>query len=87
MGGWDMQKKALNPKATVCVATEVSVSDAEDEPPGQRPFHSLSAAILPLPRPQADTATIVPFPKFRIGSTSGRMRFRRKFFPGVSTKL
>jgi lysine 2,3-aminomutase len=82
-----MPQKARNSKAPVYVPTEVPLGDTEDEPPGQRPHYCSAPATFPFSRPEADGATIVPFPRFPAGSTSGRTRFRRKFFPGVSSKL
>jgi len=82
-----MLQKAHDSKASVYVPTEVSLGDAEDEPPGQPCVYSPAPAPLPFSRPQGDTSTIVPFPRFPAGSTRERTRFRRNFFPGVSSKL
>lgn len=82
-----MPEKALDSSSTRSVPTRLSVTDADEEPPGQRPFFLSSPEARPCPGTEAKALTIFPFPKFQVGSTRGRNEFRRKFFPGVSSKL
>jgi lysine 2,3-aminomutase len=82
-----MQRQPLDSSSPVCVPTEVLVPDGEDEPPSQRPFPFPVATPLSCRVSETDPTKIVPFPRFRTGSTQGRTRFRRKFFPEVSSKL
>jgi len=82
-----MRQEVSSFNPSVFVPASAPVADAEDEPPGPRSSLAFSATAVPCPRPGNDATTIVPFPRHRVGSTSGRSQFRRRFFPGVSNKL
>jgi lysine 2,3-aminomutase len=82
-----MPERSFVASSAMSAPAGLSVTDSDDEPPGQRPLVFSYPEACPCSSTQAEAQTVVPFPRFQVGSTKGRNEFRRKFFPGVSNKL
>ncbi len=81
-----MQQETVRTKECHAVPSEVPLADVEEEPPSQCLTSFSAPTIYPQSYQDIESNKILFFPQFQTGLSTGRTRFRRKFFPGISAK-